>query len=137
MDGVDSIREVISRGTIYLQKRNGEPEIFDHVDAFVNLCREDETVQEVVLFPAVDPGDNASGTQRYTKSKGIGTLQALRAIVIRDRNIEDDEEGALFREWEILPRILRRLRRGIHLRMHSTGIQKLYQVLLERFMDKL
>jgi hypothetical protein len=61
MDGVNSIREVISRGTIYLQKRNGEPESFDHVDAFVNLCREDETVQEVVLLPAVDPDDDASG----------------------------------------------------------------------------
>jgi hypothetical protein len=61
-----------------LEKLEYRAGIFDHVDAFVNLSRDNETVQEVVLFPFIDPDDDASGTHRYAIwekiAEGIGNL---------------------------------------------------------------
>jgi hypothetical protein len=123
MDGVDSIREVLRGGHIFLEKQGDVT--FDNVDAFVNLSRGNETVQEVVLFPVTDPDDDASGTHRYAIwdkiSEGVGNLQALRKITIMYSASEDyeeeEEEDERVPDWEILACILRRLRRGIQLRM--------------------
>jgi hypothetical protein len=116
MDGVDRIRAVLSRETVYPDDNTC---IFDYVDAFVNLSRDNETVQHVVLYPFNDPDDDASGTHAIWDkiAEGIGNLQALRAITILDSYFEDDEGEAVVPDWEILACILRRLRQGILLRM--------------------
>jgi hypothetical protein len=86
MAGVDSIREVLSRDLIWLDKLEGNTGIFDHVEAFVNLSRGNDSVWQAVLHPFTDPGEDASGTYRYAIwdkiAEGIGNLQALRAIPI-------------------------------------------------------
>jgi hypothetical protein len=43
MDGVDSIRAVLSGTRISLKKLDDNTGIFDHVDAFVNLSRGNES----------------------------------------------------------------------------------------------
>jgi hypothetical protein len=84
MDSVDSIREVLSGCTIRLERLDDDTGIFDQVDAFVNLSRGNEFVEEVVLFPFTDPGDDMSGNHRYAIwekiAEGIGNLQALSDI---------------------------------------------------------
>jgi hypothetical protein len=65
MDCVDSIREVLSGAIIHLDKLEDETGIFDQVDAFVNLSRDNEKVQYIVLRPVTDLDDDTSGTHRY------------------------------------------------------------------------
>jgi hypothetical protein len=121
MDGVDSIREVLRGGHIFLEKQGDASGIFEIPDAFVNLSRDNETVQHVFLFPDTHPDDDASGTIRYAIwdkiAEGVGNLQALREITIFYTNSGDDEEHPLAPDWKILACILRRLRRGIKLCM--------------------
>jgi hypothetical protein len=119
MDGLkDIIREVLSGRTFRLDELDDDTGIFDHVDAFVNLSRGNDLVEEVVLRPFTDPDEDASsGTDRYAIwnkiAEGIGNLQELRKITIMNFRIDDEE--ALDHDWEILACILRRLRRGIQL----------------------
>jgi hypothetical protein len=125
LDGVDSIREVLSRDTIDLDKQEDETGIFDQVDAFVNLSRDNKSVMEVYLHP-FNPDADASGTYRYAIwdkiAEGIANLQALRGITISDANFEDAEGETLVPDWEILTCILRRLRRGIRLCMRNDAL---------------
>jgi hypothetical protein len=121
-DDVESIREELSGDTIYLHKVNDCTGIFDQVDAFVNLSRDNETIRHVFVCLDAYPADNdASGPHRYAIwdkiAQGIGNLQALREIRIVDANFVDDDEGALVPDWKIMACILQRLRRGVHLRM--------------------
>jgi hypothetical protein len=113
MDGVQRIRRVLSGDNFFLGGLEDYFRIFDHVDAFVKLSRDNETVQHVILCLDTDPD-----AHRYAiwdkVAEGIGNLQALRFITIADV-----EEEALARDWNILVCILRRLRRGVHLRMHD------------------
>ena len=142
---IDRIREVLRGDIIALNKLEDNTGIFDHVDVFVNLSRENETVQEVVLWiPSTDPDNDAPGTHRYAIraniAEGIGNLQALRKITISDYNLMDAESEVLVPDWEILDCILRRLRRVssyvcIMMYDYYHGIQKLYQLLLELFVD--
>jgi hypothetical protein len=103
-----------------LDKLDDDTGIFAHVDAFINMSRENETVQQVVLFPFNDADDDADGTYRYAIweriAESIGNLQALCEITIMDK-IVDDEWEAFVLDWEILAFILRRLRRGIQVYM--------------------
>jgi hypothetical protein len=117
---VGIIREVLSIRTICLDKMDDDTGIFDHVDAFVALSRDNVTVQEVILrIPFItDPFEDASsGTDRYAiwvkVAEGIGGLKALRKIIIADFWADDEEH--LDTDWGILTCILRRLRRGIQL----------------------
>jgi hypothetical protein len=85
------------------------------------------------LCLAADPD-----AHRYTIwdkiAKGIINLQALREITIVDARIDyitiwdanyvhDQEEDALVPDWETLACILRRLRRGIDLRMQDGAVR--------------
>jgi hypothetical protein len=119
MDGVDSIREVLSRNTIYLDSMNDDNCIFGQVDAFVALSRDNETVQNVLLFTATDLDDDDDDDDRYAIgdkiAEGIGNFQALRQITIIDFLIDEEEAFVRDRDWEILACILRRLRHGIRL----------------------
>jgi hypothetical protein len=108
--------------------------IFDQPDAFVKRSRNNQTVEQVVLWiPFIDAGDNVSvsGTNdRYAVwekiAEGIGNLEALRKIEIVHFVVDgewdhlgDDEWEALVPDWEILACILRRLRHGIKLCMQD------------------
>jgi hypothetical protein len=116
MNGVDSIRAALSEIIIVLDVLNDENGIFDQVDVFLNLSRENETVQSVVLFiPSfTDSGDDASVIHRYAIwekiAEGIGNLQALHEFEITHYEWEP-----FVPNFEILACILRRLRRGIRL----------------------
>jgi hypothetical protein len=121
VDDVDSIRRVLSRHTIYFDKLEDNAGIFDQADAFVNLSRGNETVEEVDLCLATDPDTN-----RYAIwdkiAEGIGNLQALREItIVEANNFADDEEDPRAPDWEILACILRRLRRGVQLCMRNAS----------------
>jgi hypothetical protein len=124
MDGVDRIREVLSSDIIVLNKLEDDTGIFDQVDAFINLSRGNDSVEQVILSPSTDPGEGASGISRYAIwdkiAEGIGNLQALCEITIGDSRFGDaEEEQAPVPDWEILACILRRLRRKIQLCMHD------------------
>jgi hypothetical protein len=126
MDGLDSIREALSEEVMVLNKLGYDTSIFDQVEAFVNLSRGIELVEQVVLLPFTDPGEDVSGTYRYAiwekVAEGIGNLQELSEIRIEELNVGDDEEEALAPDWEILACILRRLRRGITLWMGDDAL---------------
>jgi hypothetical protein len=134
MDAVGSIRAVLSGGTIHLNKLEDQTGIFDRADSFERQSRENETVQHVTLCLATDP--DAHRYKIWDKiAKGIGNLQALREITIVDAHIDyttiwgangdddDEEEDALVPDWETLACILRRLRRGIDLRMQDGAVR--------------
>jgi hypothetical protein len=117
MDGVDRIRVDLSGDIITVDEEGDDAGVFAHVDAFVNLSRGNESVQEVFLCPFTDPDDDAGYAMWDKAAEGIGNLQELREITIVDSHFEDDEGEALVPDWEILACILRRLRRGIMVRM--------------------
>jgi hypothetical protein len=125
MDGFESIREALSEDKIVLNALEDDTGIFDQVDAFANLSRGNELVEQVVLFPFTDPGDDISGNHRYAIwekiAEGISNLQELNVIRI-GFHVVDDEEEALAPDWEILACILRRLRRGITLWMGDNAL---------------
>jgi hypothetical protein len=121
---LDNIYMVLDERSIHLNKREDNDGIFEFVDAFVHLTRYNQSVEEVELcLPFIDPDDDTSWTHRYAIwdkiAEGIGNLQALREIVIWDAIMDDEEEDALAPDWETLACILRRLRRGIDLRMED------------------
>jgi hypothetical protein len=117
MDGVERIRQVLSGDNIYLDKLEDDTVIFDHVDAFVKLSRDNETVEELLLCLDTDPDAHRYGIWDKI-AEGIGNLQALRLITIVDSRIDEDEY-LYVPDWEILACTLRHLRRGIQLRMHD------------------
>jgi hypothetical protein len=121
MDGLDSIRGVLRRESIYLQKRVDATVFFNQADAFVNLSRGNKTVRRLILFPVTDTGDDASRAHRYAIwdkiAEGIGNLQALREISIMHSHFVHAEWDVIVPDWEILACILRRLRRGISIRL--------------------
>jgi hypothetical protein len=122
--GVDStIRKALRGKSLYLDKREDDTGIFEHADAFVNLSRGNETVREVYLLLANDPSDDASGTQRYAIwdkiAEGVGNLQALHEIIIWDSYSQEDAWRPLAPDWQILACILRRLQRGIQLKIED------------------
>jgi hypothetical protein len=132
MDRIYSIREELRGGTIHLGRLNDNTCIFDRVDTFVSQSRGNDSVEEVVLFPFTNPGDDISGNSRYAIwekiAEGIGKLQALSEITISSdsRYFVDDEEEALVPDWEILACILRHLRRGVRLCMRDNNSLRLW-----------
>jgi hypothetical protein len=78
------------------------------------------------LCLATDPD-----AQRYATwdkiAEGIGNLQALDEIIIVDHDFYHDQEDPIAPNWEILSCILRRLRRGVHLRMQY-NVQLLWNI---------
>jgi hypothetical protein len=125
MDGVDSIRRVLLQETIILDKQEDVTGMFDHADAFVNLTRDNKTVEEVRLRLDTDP--DAHRYAIWDKiAEGIGNLHALHVIVIVDTSIDDGEEDPLAPDWEILACILRRLRHGIQLHIEDDEAPQLW-----------
>jgi hypothetical protein len=81
MEGVDRIRAVLSGHTIDFEKRQDEIRIFDHVDAFVDLSRGNESVEKVsfclatesILLATMPPGPTGM-------SSGTKLLKALESF---------------------------------------------------------
>jgi hypothetical protein len=125
MDGVhSSIREVLSGKKITLDMLENGSGIFDQVDAFVNLSRDNKTVECVEMYLSTDPDAQTQYAIWDKIAEGIGNLQALDEIIISsDIFIYDDgrEYPILPEDWEILACILRRLRQGVHLCMWSAA----------------
>jgi hypothetical protein len=139
-DVVDIIRTALSNDILVVGDLNDDTGIADHIDTFVDLSRDNETVKFVTLFiPFTDrPGDDASGTHdRYaiweSIAEGIGNLQALCEIIIMLPIDEDDEEDTLAPDWEIWSCILRRLREGVRLRMGDDAPLLWHQEALQVF----
>jgi hypothetical protein len=124
MDALESVRKMLSGDHMVLKKLDDDTGIFYHVDAFVNMSRDNKRVQEVFLCLAPDPD-----AHRYViwdkVAEGIGNLQALREITIMETPSVDDEWEAFAPDWEILACILRRLRRGIQLYMQDGNTETL------------
>jgi hypothetical protein len=125
MDALDAVRRIrreLRHAEIYFDKLEDDAGIFDQVDAFVNLSRGNETVDEVDLCLATDP--DAHRYAIWDKiAEGIGNLQELLEIaIVEANNFADDEEGPLALDWEILACILRRLRRGVQLRIRDESL---------------
>jgi hypothetical protein len=125
MADLSGIHGMLSGDSIVLNKIEDDDDIFDQVDAFVNLSRDNKTVKELLLYPFTYPA-HALYACRYDVwqqiAEGIGNLQAIGRIVIMDSGAVDDFEEALIPDWLILALILRRLRRGIHLYMQDDGL---------------
>jgi hypothetical protein len=126
MDGAETIHKQLSGDTIYLDKVDACDLAFQFVGAFVNLSRDNGTVEKVTLcLPFTDPDNDDLLSERYAFwdkiAQGIGNLQALREIVIFDADSYHGHENPTVPDWEILACILRRLRRGVQLRMHDNG----------------
>jgi hypothetical protein len=120
MDGVKRIRQVLRGDSILLDRTGHYDLIFDHVYDFLDLSRDNGTVEKVTLcLPFIDPDNEAFLTEQYAFwdkiAQGIGNLQALREIVILDA----ETHHPIAPDWGILACILRRRRRGIQLRMHD------------------
>jgi hypothetical protein len=121
MKSAENIRELLSGDTIDFNPDDAA-DIFAQLDVFVNLSRENKTVEEVTFDVPVNPDPEDHRYVIWDKiAEGIGNLQALYKITIGNGTFY---AGEVDPDWEILACILRRLRRGIHLRMitgFSTG----------------
>jgi hypothetical protein len=111
---VTIIRRNLSNDIISLNEN--DEGIFEDIDAFVELCEENQTVEDIFLHPYTDPDVDAS--RRYAfwdkAAVGIGKLQALRQLTLY---MHDEEEHGLDWDWEILARTLLHLQRGIQVVM--------------------
>jgi hypothetical protein len=122
---LDGLREELSESAILLREMlSGEDIDLDeavvHPSAFQKQTRENQSVKTVTLsIPLIDPSNDTSWAQRYATwdeiAEGIGNLQALYEINITV--FENEDDGPLVPDWEILACILRRLRHGIKLCM--------------------
>jgi hypothetical protein len=83
---------MVPRRRISSDKRDDITGIFDQVDAFVNMSRNNETVEEVTLIPFIDPDDDASGTRyaiwgqscrRHWKSSGACEIILRRKFLMK------------------------------------------------------
>jgi hypothetical protein len=118
MKSAENIRELLSGDTIDFNPDDAA-DIFAQLDVFVNLSRENKTVEEVTFDVPVNPDPEDHRYVIWDKiAEGIGNLQALYKITIGNGTFY---AGEVDPDWEILACILRRLRRGIHLRMEDCG----------------
>jgi hypothetical protein len=117
MDAEDRICELLCEDILHFDKLEDNG-IFEHIDAFVSLSRENEIVEEVTLCLSPDPDAHRYGIWDKI-AEGIGNLQGLIMIIIVDLH-DNDIENRLAPDWNIiLACILRRLRGGIQLCMRD------------------
>jgi hypothetical protein len=92
--------------------------MFDNIDSFVALSRENTSVKEVVLYPF----DSDAGDYEFWDKVGqvVGNLMELQTLTIHsfipyndDDHYDGDEAG--MPNWEIITRALRYLRRKVEL----------------------
>jgi hypothetical protein len=116
-DSKDLVRDKLSHS--YLSVNNINPFLFDNIDAFVALSRDNTSLEDVELYPFDGNGER---TDEFLEKVGqmVGNLSELQTITIRfefctEAQIEGflPNEAAPRPDWEIITRILRYLRRKV------------------------
>jgi hypothetical protein len=99
----------------HLQITKGGSSLFDYIDSFVELSRENTIVKEVTLYPF----DSDAGNYEFWDKVGqiVGNLMNVHTLNIHllpypDNDDDDDDRVP---DWEILTRILPYLRRKVAL----------------------
>jgi hypothetical protein len=116
-DEQQQIRDELSRD--YIEIRKGRSFMFDNIDSFVALSRENTTVTGVEFSPF----DSAPGNYDFWDKVGqiVGNLTELQTLHIDflpyyfDDDDDDDGDEARMHAWEMLTRILPHLRRTVTL----------------------
>jgi hypothetical protein len=114
---LQQVRDELSRDCLHMTKEVSYL-LFDNIDSFVALSRENTSVIDVVLYPFVSLAGNYEFWDKVGRM--IGNLRVLRAINISFLpDDEDDGNEARMPDWEIVTRSLRRLRHKISLRSYT------------------
>jgi hypothetical protein len=101
------IRDELSQD--YLNVAKGLPFLFQNIDSFVTLSRDNTTITEVELYPF----DSDAGNYEFWEKVGqmLGNLMELQTLNLnflpcREFNDNGDETRRRVPDWEILTRIL-------------------------------
>jgi hypothetical protein len=114
-DEEQQIRDELSG--VYLGISKGRPFLFENIDSFVALSRDNTTVTDLELYPF----DRNAGNYEFWDKVGqiVGNLMELRVINIYflPYHGDDDDDGDEVRmpDWEIITRILPYFRRKVTL----------------------
>jgi hypothetical protein len=105
----EQIRDELSGSYLEIAK-GGRSLMFENIDSFFAMSRENTSVKEVELYPF----DSNAGNYEFWDKVGqmVGNLMELEIIII---HFDSDRYGNWERspDWEILTRILRYLRRTV------------------------
>jgi hypothetical protein len=109
------VRDELNKTWLHLTKEVSYL-LFDNIDSFVALSRENHSVKDVILYPF----DTGAGNYEFWDKVGqiLGNLTELHAIHISflpDNGSDDDGDEARTPDWEIVTRSLRRLRQKVAL----------------------
>jgi hypothetical protein len=110
-DQDERIWDELSRLNLDITKGNSF--MFNNVDSFVALSRDNTSVQVVELFPF----DRDVGNYELWDKVGqiAGNLKELHTVTIHPYTDDDDDDNDIMPDWEILTRILRYLRHKVKL----------------------
>jgi hypothetical protein len=106
------VRDELSKIVLEIAKENAF--MFDNIDSFVALSRENFIVTEVMLYPFDSDAGNYENWDKVGEI--IGNIVKLQTLSIQFLPYNDNDEDAGDRarpDWEILTRILRKLRRKV------------------------
>jgi hypothetical protein len=108
----DRIRDFLSDSDLAISK--GGLFMFDNIDSFVALSRENTSVGTVALYPF----DSDAGSYEFWDKVGqmVGNLTDLQMINISFLpydDVEDDGDEARMHDWEIISRIMRYLQHKV------------------------
>jgi hypothetical protein len=108
----EQIRDVLDGSPLTIDIAREESLIFDNIDTFVALSRDNNGVEAVELYPF----DSDVGNYEFWDKVGqtVGNFMELQMIDIFLRRSEYGDE-APSPDWEILARILRHLRRKVEI----------------------
>jgi hypothetical protein len=107
-DVVQQIRHVLSRSCLFIRK---DAFMFDSIDSFVAMSRENTSVTIVKLYPF----DSDAGDYEFWDKVGqiVGNLMKLKTLCISFRPYIESDDA--LPDWETLSRILPYLRRKVEL----------------------
>jgi hypothetical protein len=114
-DVEERIRDELGEPELEIAK--GRSFLFDNIDSFVALSREDTSVVSLDLFPFDSDARNYEFWDKVGQM--VGNLMELQTITINflpyTESDDDDDGGNFSSDWQILTRILRYLRRKVEL----------------------
>jgi hypothetical protein len=120
-DTEQQIRDELSRSDLRIT--NEESYMFEDIDLFLALSRENTSISTVGLYPS----DSTPGNYEFWDKVGriVGNLMELKVIIIHFRpyNVTDNNDGdeARIPVWEIIARILPYVQRKIALLFYERG----------------
>jgi hypothetical protein len=119
MDNEQQIRNELIGPCMRITKKDSI--MFDNIDSFVALSRDNTSVQAV----AFNPFDSEPGNYEVWDKVGqiVGNFTELNLISLNFLPYPDDNDGdeARMPDWETLTRILPYLRRKVSLSLSRTG----------------